>query len=226
MTVLLVHAAWADASNWNKVLLQLRASGIEAAAVQIPLTSLTDDVAALRQYINRTEKPLVLVGHSYGGAVITAAGSDDSRVKSLVYIAAMAPDEGETVAELLHRAQPHAQAPALTPDEHGNLWMSQEGFANAVAPESTGDEIFLMAAAQKPTSVKCIMEKMIVPAWKQKPSWYLLAHRDRVIAPETQAFMAERAGASIDARDVDHTPTVSAPDAVTSLIQAAVRASL
>jgi len=226
MTILLVHAAWADASNWNKVLLQLRKSGIEAVGIQLPLTSLSDDVAVLRRDINRIEGPVVLVGHSYGGAVITSAAFDQSRVKSLVYIAAMAPEEGETVAQLLHRAEPHPQAPVLTPDESGNLWMSQQGFSNAVAPESTEDEIFLMAAAQKPTSVKCIMEKMTEPAWRQKPCWYLLAKRDRVIAPATQAFMAERAGTRVEAQDVDHTPTTSAPGCVASLIEAAVRASL
>jgi pimeloyl-ACP methyl ester carboxylesterase len=222
MTAILVHAAWADASNWSRVLLQLRASGVKAIAAQLPLTSLSDDVAALRRTIARVEGPVVLAAHSYGGAVITAAGTDEDRVKGLVYIAAMAPDEGETVAQLLHRAEPHPQAPALVPDGDGNLWMPEQGFADAVAPDSSEEDIFLIAATQKPTSVKCILEPMTAPAWKQKPSWYLLAQRDRIIAASTQTFMAERAGARIEARDVDHSPTTSAPETVASVIRDAV----
>jgi len=110
-TVVLVHAAWADASSWNKIIPLLQMKGIQVAAVQIPLTSLSDDVAAVRQVLKRMSGPVVLVGHSYGGAVITAAGSENANVKALVYIAAMAPDEGETVGQLLHRAAPHASAP-------------------------------------------------------------------------------------------------------------------
>lgn len=162
-------------------MLRLRAGGIDAVAAQLPLTSLSDDVAALRQSIARVEGPVVLVAHSYGGAVATAGATRQEKVKSLVYIAAMAPDEGETVAQLLHRAEPHPQAPALAPDANGNLWMSQQGFAEAVAHESSDEEVFLMAATQKPTSVRCIMEPMTAPAWKQRRSWYLLATRDRVI---------------------------------------------
>jgi nuclear transport factor 2 (NTF2) superfamily protein/pimeloyl-ACP methyl ester carboxylesterase len=223
MTIVLVHAAWADASNWSQVLLRLRALGSPAIAVQLPLTSLADDVAALRRSIGRVEGPVVLAAHSYGGAVITAAATGLEKVKGLVYIAAMAPDEGETVAQLLHRAEPHPQAPALAPDADGNLWMSEAGFAAAVAPDSSAEEIFLMAAAQKPTSIQCILEPMTAPAWKQIPSWYLLAERDRVIAPATQRFMAERAGARIESRDVDHSPTTSAPVTVAEAIQSVVR---
>ncbi len=136
----------------------------------------------------------------------------------------MAPDEGETVAQLLHRAEAHPLAPALAPDGNGNLWMSQKGFADAVAPESSEEEIFLMTAAQKPTSAHCIMQQTTAPAWRRTPSWYPRAQRDRIIAPATQAFMAERAGARIETRDVDHTPTLSAPDAVAEVIGEAVRA--
>jgi pimeloyl-ACP methyl ester carboxylesterase len=221
MTAILVHAAWADGSNWSKVLLHLRRIGRRALAAQIPLTSLSDDVAALARLIDRVEGPVLLAAHSYGGAVITAAATNQDKVRGLVYIAAMVPEEGETVAELLHRAESHPNAPLLIPDAAGNLWMPQAGFASAVAPDSTGDEIFLMAASQKPTSVKCITEPMTAPAWKQKRSWYLLAQRDRIIAPSTQAFMAERAKAHIEPRDVDHSPTTSAPEEVAKIIQEA-----
>jgi pimeloyl-ACP methyl ester carboxylesterase len=136
----------------------------------------------------------------------------------------MAPDETETVGELLHRAEAHPLAPALAPDKDGNLWMSEQGFANAIAPESTADEIFLMAKTQKPTSVKCVIEPMTSPAWKQKPAWFLLAERDRIIAPATQLFMAKRANADIVSRDVDHSPAVSAPETVVQVIEEAIRA--
>ena len=167
-TVVLVHAAWADASSWNKVIAALLRRGLQAVAVQIPLTSLSDDVATLRRTLKKVSGPVVLVGHSYGGAVITAAGSGNPNLKALVYIAAMAPDEGETVGELLHCAPPHASAPALAPDEYGFLWMSAKGFADAVAHESSADDALLMAATQKPIAIKSVQEQMTKPAWKRK----------------------------------------------------------
>ena len=208
-TVVLVHAAWADASSWNKVILPLQHKGMQVVAVQIPLTSLSDDMAIVRRNLKRVSGPIVLVGHSYGGAVITAAGSENRNVKALVYIAAMAPDEGETVGELLHRAAPHPSAPALVPDEDGFLWMSAKGFADAVAHESSEDDALLMEATQKPIAIKCVQEQMIKPAWKEKPSWFLQAGLDRMIAPETQRFMAHRTGGHIVAMQGDHTPLAS-----------------
>ena len=225
-TVVLVHAAWADASSWNKIIPPLQRRGLQAVAVQIPLSSLSDDAATLRRFLKRVSGPVVLVGHSYGGAVITAAGSGNPNVKALVYIAAMAPDEGETVGELLHRAAPHASAPALVPDEDGFLWMSAKGFADAVAHESSADDALLMAATQKPIAIKCVQEQMTKPAWKEKPSWFLVAERDRMIAPETQRFMAHRTGGRILAMEVDHTPLASAPDRVVAIITDAVDAVL
>src|SRR5262249_39424070 len=139
-TVVLVHAAWSDASSWNKIIPSLQRRGLQAVAVQIPLTSLSDDAATLRRFLKRVSGQVVLVGHSYGGAVITAAASGNANVKALIYIAGMAPDEGESVGELLHRAAPHASAPALVPDEDGFLWMSAKGFADAVAHESSAED--------------------------------------------------------------------------------------
>lgn len=220
-TVVLVHAAWANSSSWNKIVFLLQRKGLPVSAVQIPLTSLSDDVAAVRRILRKMTGPVVLVGHSYGGAVITAAGSDDPNVKALVYIAAMAPDEGETVGQLLHRAAPHPNAPTLAPDEEGFLWMSAEGFANAVAPESSADAA-LMAATQKPIAIKCLQEQVTKPAWREKPSWFLLAQKDRMISPDTQRFMAERAGARIVELDVDHTPVASAPAAVVQIIDGVI----
>jgi pimeloyl-ACP methyl ester carboxylesterase len=223
-TVVLVHAAWADASSWNKIIPPLQRRGLQAVAVQIPLSSLSDDAATLRRFLKGVSGPVVLVGHSYGGAVITAAGSGNPNVKALVYIAAMAPGEGETVGELLHRAAPHASAPALVPDEDAFLWMSANGFADAVAHESSADDALLMAATQKPIAIRCLQERMTKPAWKEKPSWFLVAERDRMIAPETQRFMARRTGGHVHAMEVDHTPLASAPDGVVAIITEAVDA--
>ena len=224
-SVVLVHAAWADASSWNKVIPSLQRKGMQVVAVQIPLTSLSDDAATVRRVLRRVSGPVVLVGHSYGGAVVTAAGSGNPNVKALVYIAAMAPDEGETVGQLLHRSTPDATAPALVPDEDGFLWMSAKGFADAVAHESSAEDVALMATTQKPITIKCVQEPMTKPAWKDKPSWYLVAERDRMIAPETQRFMAHRAGSHVLAMELDHTPLASSPDRVVAIITEAVDAA-
>jgi len=226
LTVVLVHAAWADGSSWIKIIPPLQRRGLQVVAVQIPLTSLSDDAETLRRFLKRVSGPVLLVGHSYGGAVITAGGSGNPNVKGLVYVAAMAPDEGETVGELLHRASPHANAPALVPDQDGFLWMSAKGFAEAVAHESSADDALLMAATQKPVAIKCTQERMTKPAWKGNPSWFLVAERDRMIASETQRFMAQRTGGHILSMEVDHTPLASAPDRVVAIITEAVDAVL
>jgi pimeloyl-ACP methyl ester carboxylesterase len=222
LTVVLVHAAWADASSWNKVIRPLQREGMQVVAVQIPLTSLSDDASTVRRTLKRVSGPVVLVGHSYGGAVVTAAGGGNLNVKALVYIAAMAPDDGETVGQLLHRGAPHPSAPALVPDEDGFLWMSAKGFADAAAHESSAEDVALMAATQRPISINCVQEPMTKPAWKEKPSCFLVAEQDRMIAPETQRFMAHRAGSRILAMELDHTPLASAPDRVVAIITEAV----
>jgi pimeloyl-ACP methyl ester carboxylesterase len=154
--------------------------------------------------------------------VITAVASGLSRVKALVFIAAIVPDEGETVGQWFHRAEPHPKAPQLVPDENGLLWMSAEGFADAVALEASSEEIAIMTATQRPIALKCLGEPMSKPAWKEKPSWFLLAEKDRMISPTTQRFMAERMKAHIDSQAVDHTPLASAPNSVVRLIVEAV----
>jgi pimeloyl-ACP methyl ester carboxylesterase len=152
------------------------------------------------------------VGHAYAGAVI--AGPSDNRVRSLVCIAALTPAEGETVADVFYRAKPHPQSPNLKPDVHGLIWMPEDGFARAVAHKASPDQTTILEAVQRPIAVKCIQEKAPVPAWKTKPSWYLVAEQDFMIAPETQRYMAERMGATIRAHNVDHTPMHTAPDVV------------
>lgn len=146
-TAVLAHA-WADGSSWNKVTIELQRRGFSVVAAQIPLTSFTDDVAALRRVLRRQAGPVVLVGHSYGGAVITAAGAGESNVKALVYIAAVVPDEGETVGEIF----------GLQPDSDGLLWLNLDAFRNAVAPDASSEDTALMAVTQKPTALKCLGE--------------------------------------------------------------------
>lgn len=221
-TVVLVHAAWADGSSWNKVIPPLQRLGLNVVAAQIPLTSLTDDIVAVQRVLGMVSGPLVLAAHSYGGAVITGAASNQPKVRALAFIAAIVPDEGETVGQLFHRAAPHPRAPQLLPDENGLLWMSAEGFANAVAHGATPEEIALMTATQKPIALKCLGEPMTKPAWKEKPSWYMVAEKDRMISPATQRFMAERMKAHVDSQAVDHTPLASAPESVVRLIGEAV----
>jgi pimeloyl-ACP methyl ester carboxylesterase len=219
--VVLVHGAWADGYCWSNIILPLQQQGLHVAAAPIPLTSLSDDASALRRVIERTAGPVTLVGHAYAGAVIGAV--HDDRVKSLVYIAALAPGEDETVADLIYRTAPHPEAPHLQPDGHGVIWMPEEGFARAVAHMASSDQLAVMAAVQRPIAVQCIQEKAPAPAWKETPSWYLLAEEDRMILPETQRFMAWRMGATIRSHNVDHTPMYSASDVVVDLILDAFR---
>jgi pimeloyl-ACP methyl ester carboxylesterase len=215
-TVILVHGAWADGSCWSNVIVPLEKKGFRVTAAPIPLTSLSDDAAALGRVIERTTGPVILVAHAYGGAVIATA--KDDRVQSLVYVAALAPDEGETVADVFYRATPHAKAPKLAPDSYGLIWMPEKGFGDAVAHNASADQVSILAAVQRPIGVACIQEKSPVPTWKTKPSWFLLAEEDRMIPPETQRFMAARMGATIRSHRVDHSPMWTERDLVVGII--------
>jgi len=219
LTAVLVHAAWADASSWNKVTTDLQKQGLKVRAAQIPLTSLTDDVLALKRLLQKTQGPVLLVAHSYAGAVITAAAANHPNVKALIYIAAIVPDENESVGVLFHRAEPQPNTrPHIAPDADGFLWLPEGAFAQAVAPDASQEETTLMDINQHPIALKCLGEPVTEPAWKQKPSWFLLATKDRMISPDTQRFMAERIGAKIHSLDVDHTPLASAPESVSRII--------
>src|SRR5580658_6773754 len=219
-TVVLVHGAWADGSSWNDIIGPLLGKGLNVLAAPMPLTSLSDDVAALDRALERTSGPVVLVAHAYAGAVIAANTND--RVQSLVFIAALAPDEGETAAEVFFREKPHPKAPQLAPDAHGLIWMPREGFDAAFAQHATPERAALFAATQRPIAVACIQEKAPRPAWRAKPSWYLVAEEDRMINPATQVFMAARMGARMRLEKVDHTPLVTAPEPVIKMILDAV----
>ena len=223
-TVVVVHGAWADGSSWEAVIRALQRRGLNVVAAPIPLTSLSDDAAALKRTIARTEGPLIVAGHAYGGAVIGTA--DDERVKALVYVAALAPDGGETVAEVFRKDEPHPQAPELVPDGDGFLWMPEAGFDYAFAQNATAEQIALAKAVQRPIALKSILEPVPAPAWRSKPTWYLLAEQDRMINPKTQRFMAERMQATIRSFAVDHTPLLTAPDRVVDIILEAARATL
>lgn len=223
-TVVVIHGAWADGSSWEPVIRRLQNEGFNVVAAPIPLTSLSDDAAALRRTIARTQGPVIVAGHAYAGAVVATA--NDERVKALVYIAALAPDEGETVAEVFYKNESHPQAPKLAPDADGFIWMPEESFAQAFAQNAIPEQIALCRAVQRPISVKCIQEPVNSPAWKNKPAWYLLAEEDRMINPKTQRFMAERMKATIRSYAVDHTPLLTAPAKVTDIILEAARTTL
>jgi pimeloyl-ACP methyl ester carboxylesterase len=221
-TIVLVHGAWADGSSWKDVILGLEREGLQVIAAPIPLTTFSDDTTALRRTVTRTQGAVVVVGHAYAGAVIGTA--DNERVKALVFIAALAPDQGETVAQVFYRDEKHPLFPHLTPDGDGFIWMPDRGFRNAFSQHATPEQIAVAMAVQRPISVNCIQEPVSKPSWKYKPSWFLIAEEDRMINPKTQQFMAERMGAAIKSFSVDHTPLLSAPQKVVDVILEAVRA--
>lgn len=222
ITVVVVHGAWADGSSWKEVILSLERDGLRVIAAPIPLTSLGDDTAALKRALARTEGPVILTAHAYAGAVIGTV--NDERVKALVYIAALAPDEGETVADVFYRNEQHPLAPKLAPDADGLIWMPDDGFKNAFSQHATADQIAVSAAVQRPLALKCIQEPVPTPAWRSKPSWFLIAEEDRMINPKTQHFMGERMKATTRSFAVDHTPLLSAPQKVVDIILEAKRA--
>jgi pimeloyl-ACP methyl ester carboxylesterase len=173
--VVLVHGAWADGSSWAKVIAPLVASGVKTIAVSLPLTSFQDDIAALDRTLERVNGPVVLAGHAYAGGVIGATRRD--KVKALVYVAALAPDEGETVADVFSRGAAHPQAPKLVPDAHGLIYLPEAAFAAAFAQNASQERLAVLAAVQRPISPACITVKVERPLWKDRPAWFLVAER-------------------------------------------------
>jgi pimeloyl-ACP methyl ester carboxylesterase len=223
-TIVLVHAAWADGSCWSNIVLPLEKRGLRVICAPIPLTSLTNDATALSWVLERTSGPVVLVGHAYSGAVIAAVREE--RVKGLVYITALAPDEGETVAKVFYRDEKSPEAPKMVPDSHGFVWMPEEAFSQALAHKASTDQAKIAAALQRPIAVQCIQEPAPTPLWKLRPSWFLIAEEDRMINPKTQHFMAHRMGATVQSHRVDHTPMYAEPAVVIDIIQEAARKTL
>jgi len=218
MNVLLVHGAWADGSCWAKVIPLLEAKGLRVTAAQIPLTSLEDDVAVTRRLLSTISAPTILVGHSYGGAVITAAGGHSPNVKGLVYITAFGLDEGESLASLSQQGPAPAGASAVEPDAQGFLWINRARFHDAFAADATEAEAAVMAVVQKPLGVASFTASCGVPAWKTVPSWYLQCTDDQMIPPPAQGFMAERMGATVRSVAASHAVFMAHPGEVADII--------
>lgn len=220
-TVVLVHGAFVDGSVWNKVIPRLEAKGLKVVAVQNPLTSLADDVAATRRVLDMQTGPVVLVGNSWGGVVITEAGRHE-RVNSLVYIAAFAPAEGQSIVSMSKDYPPPSGFSHLVADKEGFLTLSLEGVQKHLAQFVPATETKLMASTQVPVRGQNFEEKVTVPAWRFKPSWYLVSEQDNMIPVELQKAMARNISARTISLPADHSPQVSRPEDVANLILEAV----
>lgn len=223
INIVLVHGAWADGSCWNKVIPVLQDAGYNVVATQHPLTSLSDDAEVTRRLVEAQEGPVLLVGHSYGGAVITEAADKCSNIIGLVYIAAFAPDAGESLASLAASGPPPPGAIAIRPDKYGILWLDRELFPDNFCQDVDKDEAVIMAATQKPIAAKCFEDKITSAAWKNFPNWYMISAHDKMIPPQAEQFMAERMNAKIIFLPTSHTPMVSKPDEVAEFILGAAR---
>jgi pimeloyl-ACP methyl ester carboxylesterase len=221
--ILLVHGAWADGSCWSKVVLLLKEKGYNVTAAQIPLTSLADDIAVTQRLLSAQKEPTILVGHSYGGAVITGAANGSPQVKALVYITAFGLDAGESLASLSQQGPPSAGSAAIEADDKGYLWINREKFHGAFAADATDDEAYLMAAVQKPLALASFTGEEVTPAWKSIPSWYLICTADQMIPPPAQEFMAKRMGATVKTVSSSHAPFMSKPEAVADIVAVAAQ---
>ena len=219
-TVVLVHGGFVDGAGWEGVYNILKKDGYNVSIVQNPTASLADDVAATRQVIAQAKGPVVLVGHSYGGVVITEAGNDP-KVSKLVYITAFAPDKGEFVASLIKNPPPGASVPPILPPQNGYLFLDKTKFADSFAADVGAAKAAFMADLQVPWGVVALEGAVTEPAWRKKPSWYLLVTEDRMIPPAAQQFMAKRAGATVVESKGSHAVYVSKPDVVASIIKSA-----
>jgi len=219
-SVVLVHGGFVDGSGWQGVYDILKKDGYDVAIVQNPTVSLEGDVTATRQVLDTQAKPVILVGHSYGGAVITAAGTDP-RVAALVYIAAFAPDKGESVQTLIASFPTDGPIPPILPPRDGYLFLDRDKFHEAFAGDLSASEAQFMADSQVPWGVGAPAEAVTEPAWRVKPSWYLVAKDDHMIPPPAQRSMSERAGATVVEAPGSHAIYVSRPEAVASLIEQA-----
>ena len=218
--VVLVHGGFVDGSGWGGVYKALKDDGYAVTVVQNPTRSLAEDVAVTRRAIAAQNGPVILVGHSYGGVVITEAGNDP-KVAGLVYIAAFAPDKGESVSALIANPPPGAPVPPILPPRDGYLFLDREKFADSFAADVTADEAAFMADSQVPWGVEALNGAVSEPAWKSRPSWYMIATDDRMIPPDAQRAMSKRAGAFVSEVKGSHSVYVSQPKAVASLIEKA-----
>lgn len=213
--IVLVHGAFADGSSWNKVIRLLQAKDYNVTAVQQPLTSLEEDVAITRHVLSMQEGPAILVGHSYGGVIITVAGNEPN-VAGLVYIAAFAPDEGENINDLKSKFAPALGSAHVRPDDQGYIWIERAAYPEFFAGDVDPEEARVMAAVQMPWKVPA--NKISNPAWRSRPSWYQISERDLMISPELQRFMAKRIGAKTISLAASHASAVSCPREIADLI--------
>jgi pimeloyl-ACP methyl ester carboxylesterase len=220
--IALVHGGFVDGSGWEGVYRILKKDGYRVSIVQNPTTSLSDDVAATKRVIAENKGPVILVGHSYGGVVITEAGNDPS-VTGLVYITAFAPDRGESVAALIKDPPPGAPVPPILPPQEGFLALDKAKFAASFAADVAPEKADFMANSQVPWGVVALNGEVKDPAWRSKPSWYLVATDDRMIPPAAQRAMAKRAGSSVVEVKGSHAVYVSQPEAVAELIKKAAK---
>ncbi len=219
-SVVLVHGGFVDGSGWEDVYSILRKDGYKVTIVQNPTTSLADDVAVTKRVLAEQTGPVILVGHSYGGVVITEAGTDP-KVAGLVYIAAFAPDKGESVGSLIKDPQPGAPVPPILPPQDGFLMLDKAKFQAAFAADVGAKKAAFMADSQVPWGVNALGGTVNEPAWKTKPSWYLVASDDKMIPPPAQRFMSKRAGSTVTEAPGSHAIYVSKPKAVAALIEQA-----
>ena len=222
-TVVLIHGAFADGSSWDKVIPLLQAKGLKVVAVQNPLTSLADDVAAGKRVIDAQSGPVILVGNSWGGTVITELG-DDAKVAALVYVAALAPDVGESSSDLGKGGPPPPGSANIRPDSAGFLYLTPEGVAKDFAQDVPAAQTTVMAVTQGPIFAKAFDEKVSKAAWKSKPSWSIVAEKDRMIQPDLERAMAKKINAKITALPTSHVPMQSRPSDVAAVIVAAAAA--
>ena len=223
-TIVLVHGAWADGSSWSAVIQRLQEDGYNVIAPQFPLTLLTDNLARLRGVLAVQTEPTVLVGHSYGGQIITALGTDAPHVVGLVYIAAFGLDQGESIGGLLAQGPPTPALAHLRIDAQGFAWLPQSDFVNYFASDVDRKKANVMYAVQQPLSVSALEDVIGTPAWRTLPSWYLVATNDQAIPPAAERFFAQRMGATTVEVKSSHVAMVSHPDKVTELIEKAARA--
>jgi len=223
--IVLVHGGFVDGSGWQGVYKALKKNGYNVTVVQNSTTSLADDVATTKRAIATQDGPVILVGHSYGGAVITEAGNDQ-RVVGLVYIAAFAPDRGESVSALIKNSPPGAPVPPILQPVDGYLMLDKAKFPASFAGDVSPEEAAFMADSQVPWSMNALGGAVTEPAWKAKPSWYLLTTEDRMIPPDAQRQMSKRAGARVVEVKGSHAVYVSQPQAVAHIIEAAAKGAL
>ncbi len=222
ITLVLVHGGFVDGSGWESVYKLLKKDGYRVTIVQNPTISLVDDVAATKRIVHAQNGPVLLVGHSYGGAVITEAGTDP-QVVGLVYIAAFAPDKGESVSTLIQDPLPGAPVPPILPPQDGYLFLDKTKFAASFAADVDEEKAAFMANSQVPWGVEALSGTISEPAWKTKPSWYLVTTDDKMIPPPAQHFMSKRAGSTVVEVAGSHAIYVSQPKAVAALIEEAVK---